>query len=161
MDSHPLFASVSGQLSGHFVRIALPVHSSRRTGASAAVWLVGPGFAGKNGPARLEEAPGFWITSARWSWSGNSLPGSSAMLPNPDNNPDKVSGFTRHRAAVKFCQISCHVGGILQSKGRSFSHPAKMVRSLAGQLPGHFVRIALPLQSSRQFSRQSVVRPAV
>ena len=93
--------------------------------------------------------------------SGRRLISCAGMIPNPDNNPDKVSGFTRHRAVVKFRQISRHVGGILQSTGRSLGHlaiyPAKMAGSLSGHLPGHFVRIALPFQSSRQFSRHSVV----
>jgi hypothetical protein len=32
------------------------------------------------------------------------------MIPNPDNNPDKVSGFMGHRAAVELRQIHRHVG---------------------------------------------------
>lgn len=68
------------------------------------------------------------------------------MTPNPDNNPDKVSGFTRHRAAVESRQTLRHLGGIAEGCDPAFRHPAiypaKMAGSLPGQLPGHFVRLA-------------------
>jgi len=68
-----------------------------------------------------DSAAGCRIASARGSWAGNSLRTSSAMTPNPDSSPDKVSELEDRPEPGTGIPTKCRDSG--------------------GTGPGHFVRL--------------------